>query len=297
MPGIPDSWGRPEDTRSAIRASRLPLAARIASPALDAPLMDLPAAGPAYPSLLDFLLDPTLPEAFIPAPRPVRGDWYFVPEETNVRTRQELDERGRAREIRSHADFVAYCLQRYMSFHTLSTRVRDEAVAPGTTPESLHRVPPQLRIHADTLSTLRLDIWARGVREVLSRPHARAARTQGGLLARLAVWAGLTEAHVLGGPSMLVRTLGAPRTYKFPHLGLHGPLVDDYLTEEEVATLIGAVADGSSNTIGPTLWPAPLALGNNWWQGHWTDTHEEWFTAHLRSLLRQRLMPQLRPAL
>ncbi|EJD48854.1 hypothetical protein AURDEDRAFT_162310 [Auricularia subglabra TFB-10046 SS5] len=256
MPGVPNSWGGPEDTRSAIRLSRLPLAARLSSPALDAPSMDLPAAGPAYPALQDFLLDPAQPDRFLPTPRPVRGDWYFVPEETNVQARQELDERCRAREIRSHADFVAYCLQRYMSFHTLSTRVRDEPLAPGTTPESLHRVPSQLRIHADTPPMLRLDIWARGA----------------------------------------VRTLGAPRTYKFPHLGLRGPLVDDYLTEEEVATLIGAVADGSSNVIGPTLWPAPLALGNNWWQGRWTDAHEEWFTAHLRSLLRQRLMPQLRPA-
>ncbi|EJD42617.1 hypothetical protein AURDEDRAFT_168428 [Auricularia subglabra TFB-10046 SS5] len=278
MPGVPGSWGGPEDTRSAIRSARLPLAARIASPSLDAPSMDLLAAGPAYPSLHDFLLDPSPHEPFLPTPRP------------------ELDERCRAREIRSHADFVAYCLQRYMSFHTLSTRIRDEAAAPGVNPESLHRVPPQLRIHADTPSTLRLDIWARGVREVLSRPHVRAALTQGGLLARLAVWAGLTEAHVLGGPSSLVRTLGAPRSYEFPHLGLRGPLVDDYFTEEEVATLIGAVVDGSSNAIGPTLWPTPVTLGNNWWQGQWTDAHEEWFTAHLRSLLRQRLMPQLRPA-
>lgn len=139
-----------------------------------------------------------------------------------------------------------------------------------------HDVPDDLFITDQTPMDDRYELWERGVRTILARPHARAALTRGGLIARIALEFGLTADTVLAGPSSEVTDVGTTNE-------LHVPggrtLMDDYLTDSEVAILLGVVGPRARYS----LWPTEHVFTRAWWQdyGEWTAEHDEWFVQHI----------------
>lgn len=150
-------------------------------------------------------------------------------------------------------------------------RVLDEMEAADA-----HRVPDALVITDNTPVDARYTLWEQGVRTILARPHARAALTRGGLIARIALEFGLTAAHVLQGPSAEVTRFG---TRNELHVPGGRTLIDDYLTDAEIGILLG--------TVGPrarySLWPSEHVFARAWWQDfdEWTAEHDDWFTERL----------------
>lgn len=139
-----------------------------------------------------------------------------------------------------------------------------------------HRVADALVITDDTPVDARYTLWEQGVRTILARPHARAALTRGGLIARIAQEFGLTAAHVLQGPSSEVTRIGTRNALQVPG---GRTLIDDYLTDAEVAILLGVVGPRARYS----LWPTEHVFARAWWQDYdeWTAEHDDWFTERL----------------
>ncbi|EJD35723.1 hypothetical protein AURDEDRAFT_175175 [Auricularia subglabra TFB-10046 SS5] len=149
--------------------------------------------------------------------------------------------------------------------------------------EAAHYVPRDYRLTAATPPEQRMHVWAQGVRLVLSRPHARAALARGGLLWRIARWAGLTLEHARAGPSSEPRDSGSPRVVTGQNEGHIVAATDDWLSAEEESTLRGELLDQHES-----FWPDHAVFERNWWQGRWTPAHEQWFTQLLASMFANR---------
>ncbi|KAG2045764.1 hypothetical protein BDR06DRAFT_351799 [Suillus hirtellus] len=112
------------------------------------------------------------------------------------------------------------------------------------------------------------------VRELLRHPFARRFLTLGGILWRIALQFGPNTLvqEALAGPSLAVTLWRSGESV--------GNLWDDYVTPEEIKTLLGHSYSGSES-----CWP-PIDIwdSSKKWTGFWSDADEAWFQSHLANL-------------
>ncbi|EJD33684.1 hypothetical protein AURDEDRAFT_177230 [Auricularia subglabra TFB-10046 SS5] len=237
----------------------------------------------AAPSIFDFLQEGdggVDVGPFVSAPRREPVFWTLnVLEHERAPARARMLQLIQDGTLTGHAQELEYAERRGMAYMTAglfpsgpNVDARGLVTIPNGDPDA-HVVPRMDRLSPDTPDGQTLYTWAQGVRLVLSRPHARAALARGGLIWRIARWAGLTPEHAREGPSREAREEGSSRYLVQNGLdGRPAVLTDDWLSQEEVDTLLG-VELGSSRA----LWPDPGLIQHNWWQGEWTEQHEAWF--------------------
>ncbi|EJD51372.1 hypothetical protein AURDEDRAFT_121200 [Auricularia subglabra TFB-10046 SS5] len=232
---------------------------------------------------------------FVPAPsrriHPRVPDWgLIVQESADSAAARDYFARREAGELQAATEQLEYAFRRG-SAYTTGFEFPRELLLEGfelaeAVPESdvnIHDVPSDFCITRDTPLNQRYYQWARGVRFVLSRPHARAALARGGIIWRIARWAGLTLAHAMDGPTPDVREMGSRKVVIVQgEQGLFAA-VDDWLSDDEVNTLLGTLADQAQS-----VWPDMSVIARNWWQGEWTNAHESWFQESLRFMFANR---------
>ncbi|KZV98060.1 hypothetical protein EXIGLDRAFT_763924 [Exidia glandulosa HHB12029] len=251
-------------------------------------------------SLASRLSSPPPPNVRPPLPAAVHEEeaqeaaWEFVIAETDDTALREFESRAHDGTLPTHEARVRFAMERCMAFNTGRERVLQQVGGMDmdaemdilmTVETEVHHVPPSLAI-TDTLPVAdRYAAWERGVREVLARPHGRAAILRGGLIARIAIEFGLTAENALQGPSDSAYDIPNDRVILAPG---GRTLVDDYLGDSEIAILLGQV--GFHND---SLWPDEATFRSNGWDGVWTDWHEAWFTETL-AILRSPVCPTSR---
>ncbi|EJD39626.1 hypothetical protein AURDEDRAFT_171260 [Auricularia subglabra TFB-10046 SS5] len=229
--------------------TRPPLAAHITSPR--------PQENTATrePSIFDFLRigDGNAERGpFIPAPsrqiHPRVPNWgLIIQESADSAAAREYFRRREAGELDAPTEQLEYVFQ------------LAEAVPSGDI--DIHDVPAEYCLARDTPLDQRYYQWA------------------GGIIWRIARWAGLTLAHAMDGPTTDVREEGSRNVMVLQGDDGLFPAVDDWLSDDEVDTLLGVLTDQAQS-----IWPDALVLGRNWWQGEWTDAHERWFRDTLRAM-------------
>ncbi|KAG1743580.1 uncharacterized protein EDB91DRAFT_1080983 [Suillus paluster] len=123
------------------------------------------------------------------------------------------------------------------------------------------------------------NIYTSQVRELLCRPFACCFLTLGGILWRIALQFGPNTLvqEALVGPSSAVMLWGSGE--------LVSNLWDDFVTPEEINTLLGRSHSGSESCWPPNdLWDSSKK-----WKGFWSDADEAWFQLHLANLLSGNL--------
>lgn len=117
-------------------------------------------------------------------------------------------------------------------------------------------------------------IYTARVRELLCLPFARRFLTQGGILWRIALQFGPNTLvqEALAGPSSAVTLWRSGKSV--------GNLWDDFVTPEEINTLLGRSSSGSESCWPPNdVWDSCKK-----WKGFWSDADEAWFQLHLANL-------------
>ncbi|EJD36876.1 hypothetical protein AURDEDRAFT_174047 [Auricularia subglabra TFB-10046 SS5] len=259
---------------------------------------------PRVPTIFDFLREgdgAAERGPFVPAPyrliHPRIPEWGLIIQESdNSAAAREYFRQREDGALGAATEQLEYAFRHGMAYATALEFPRDQLEADRELAEAvpegdveIHEVPRDFRIARDTPLSQRYYQWARGVRLVLSRPHACAALARGGIIWRIARWAGLTLAHAMDGPTPDVREEGSRLVLVVQgDQGLF-PAVDDWLSDDEADTLLGVLVDQSQS-----IWPDALVLGRNWWQGEWTDAHESWFQSTLVNMFANRQLAATR---
>lgn len=224
-------------------------------------------------------------------PRSATVPWEFVLNEDETPAALRFSQLLSEGQLPTHDDRLRYAVAHGFAFLAGVERVGpatdasdasqdDDALAIAVTQAvEAHEVPASVVITDNTAPEHRFEQWRAGVRMVLRRPHARAALARGGLIARIAREFGVTIDAALEGPTTETQTLGSPNTVMVPG---GRTLTDDYLSESEVAILLGVVGPRARYS----LWPTETTFANNWWRdaGEWTEAHEAWFVEHISRL-------------
>ncbi|KAG1722587.1 uncharacterized protein EDB91DRAFT_1004895, partial [Suillus paluster] len=114
---------------------------------------------------------------------------------------------------------------------------------------------------------------------LLRRPFARHFLMLGGILWRIALQFGPNTLvqEALAGPSSAVTLWGSGESV--------GNLWDNFVTPEEINTLLGRSHSGSESCWPPNdLWDSSKK-----WKGFWSDADEAWFQLHLVNLSSRNL--------
>ncbi|KAG1721832.1 hypothetical protein EDB19DRAFT_1588102, partial [Suillus lakei] len=110
------------------------------------------------------------------------------------------------------------------------------------------------------------------VRALLLLPYARRFLTMGGLIWRIALYY---------GPHLFSSALSGPSSDAYIHNAADrmGEDMDDMVTEDDIALLLGTTTDNHS------LWP-PSDVWDRYqkWTGEWSDHWEKWFQNRISAI-------------
>ncbi|KAG2354417.1 hypothetical protein BDR07DRAFT_1382270 [Suillus spraguei] len=172
----------------------------------------------------------------------------------------------------SPADTISTLLRSGAPFRVL-------APLPNTAPQQL-AVAPSYLLRRNVFQGFDLknpgywNIYTSRVSDLLRRPFARRFLTLGGIMWRIALQFGpnMLVQEALAGPSSAVTLWGSGESV--------GNLWDDFVTPEEIDTLLGRSRSGPES-----CWPPNDLWGSSKkWRGFWSDADEMWFQSHLANL-------------